>query len=173
MSLEIAVIQELLLERQENIYKIGVYYQPDQSIITKVRTVLLRLNSIVKVEFFFNKITKDSKMSMSDKISWVGGMMGLFTGFSVISGIEIIYWLWFKVVFNKKSKVAPESENETMKELKHEVASLRKELVELKLKVKSQQKERKNSTEKYFDAIFNDIEAQQTMCGVIPPPMKI
>ena len=47
MSLEIAVIQELLLERQENIYKIGVYYQPDQSIITKVRTVLLRLNSIV------------------------------------------------------------------------------------------------------------------------------
>ena len=111
-------------------------------------------------------------MSISDKISWVGGMMGLFTGFSVISGIEIIYWLWFKVVFNKKSKVAPESENDTMKELKHEVASLRKELVELKLKVKSQQKERKNSTEKYFDAIFNDIEAQQTMCGVIPPPMK-
>ena len=39
--LDIAVIQELLLERQENIYKIGVYYQPDQSIITKVRTVLL------------------------------------------------------------------------------------------------------------------------------------
>ena len=37
-------------------------------------------------------------MSISDKISWVGGMMGLFTGFSVISGIEILYWLWFKVI---------------------------------------------------------------------------
>ena len=36
-------------------------------------------------------------MSLSDKVSWVGGMMGLFTGFSVISGIEILYWLWFKV----------------------------------------------------------------------------
>ena len=36
-------------------------------------------------------------MSFSDKISWVGGMMGLFTGFSLISGLEIIYWLWFKV----------------------------------------------------------------------------
>ena len=36
-------------------------------------------------------------MSFSDKISWVGGMMGLFTGFSVISAIEILYWLWFKV----------------------------------------------------------------------------
>ena len=37
-------------------------------------------------------------MSFSDKVSWVGGMMGLFTGFSVISGIEILYWLWFKVI---------------------------------------------------------------------------
>ena len=37
-------------------------------------------------------------MSFSDKISWVGGMMGLFTGFSLISGLEILYWLWFKVM---------------------------------------------------------------------------
>ena len=36
-------------------------------------------------------------MSFSDKISWVGGMLGLFTGFSLISGLEILYWLWFKV----------------------------------------------------------------------------
>ena len=28
----------------------------------------------------------------------IGGNMGLFTGFSVISGIEIIYWIWFKVL---------------------------------------------------------------------------
>ena len=47
-------------------------------------------------------------MSMSDKISWVGGMMGLFTGFSVISGLEIIYWLWFKVLLHGKNEVAPE-----------------------------------------------------------------
>ena len=50
--------------------------------------------------------------------------MGLFTGFSVISGIEIIYWIWFKVlllqthnqvfivcfpqvIFHKKDQVAP------------------------------------------------------------------
>ena len=39
-------------------------------------------------------------MSFSDKISWVGGMMGLFTGFSLISGLEILYWLWFKVSSN-------------------------------------------------------------------------
>ena len=114
-------------------------------------------------------------MSISDKISWVGGMMGLFTGFSVISGIEIIYWLWFKVVFNKKSKVTPEDENDAVRKLRHEVASLKKEFAQMKFKVKSQQKEQdnhKNSTEKYFDAIFNDIESQQVLCGVLPTPMK-
>ena len=52
-------------------------------------------------------------MSVSDKISWVGGMMGLFTGFSVISGFEILYWVWFKVLFHKKDvQVAPTPENE-------------------------------------------------------------
>lgn len=51
-------------------------------------------------------------MSFSDKISWIGGMMGLFTGFSVISGIEVLYWLWFKVVFHKHDvTVKPEEEN--------------------------------------------------------------
>ena len=32
-------------------------------------------------------------------------MMGLFTGFSLISGLEILYWLWFKVRKNKKISV--------------------------------------------------------------------
>ena len=51
-------------------------------------------------------------MSFSDKISWVGGMMGLFTGFSVISAIEILYWLWFKVVFHKHdTEVEPAADN--------------------------------------------------------------
>ena len=47
-------------------------------------------------------------MSFADKVSWVGGMLGLFTGFSLISGFEILYWLWFKVVFHKDSSVEPE-----------------------------------------------------------------
>ena len=109
-------------------------------------------------------------MSMSDKISWVGGMMGLFTGFSVISGIEILYWLWFKVIFNKKGKIAPEGESYTViKELRDEVDGLKKEFAEMRLKVKSHHDDQNNSTGKYFDAIFNDIESQQTMCGVSSP----
>ena len=61
-------------------------------------------------------------MSLSDKISWIGGMMGLFTGFSVISGIEIIYWLWFKVVLHK-DEIEPAEED-----LKEKVTNLQSEL---------------------------------------------
>ena len=85
----------MLLSRQENIYKVALYYLPDQSIITKVRYIHYYG---INIHHDPVQITKDAKMSLSDKISWVGGMMGLFTGFSVISGIEILYWLWFKVI---------------------------------------------------------------------------
>ena len=57
---EVFIFQELLWGRQEDLFRIAVYYQPEQNFITK--------------------ITKDAKMSLSDKISWIGGMMGLFTG---------------------------------------------------------------------------------------------
>ena len=61
-------------------------------------------------------------MSLSDKISWIGGMLGLFTGFSVISGIEILYWLWFKVVLHK-DEIEPVEED-----LKEKVTNLQSEL---------------------------------------------
>ena len=48
---------------------------------------------------------KDAKMTISDKLSWIGGMMGLFTGFSVISGIEILYWIIFKIICRKQVQV--------------------------------------------------------------------
>ena len=54
----------------------------------------------------FLQITRSARMSFSDKISWVGGMMGLFTGFSLISGLEILYWLWFKVRKNFFKKIS-------------------------------------------------------------------
>ena len=56
--------------------QVALYYEADQSVVTK--------------------ITKDAKMTWSDKVSWVGGNMGLFTGFSLISGFELLYWIWFK-----------------------------------------------------------------------------
>ena len=41
----------------------------------------------------FDRITIDSRVKMVDYISAIGGTMGLFTGFSIISGVEIIYFL--------------------------------------------------------------------------------
>ena len=35
-------------------------------------------------------------MNIVDYISQIGGLLGLFIGFSVISGIEIVYWLTFR-----------------------------------------------------------------------------
>ena len=38
-------------------------------------------------------ISKDLKANFESKVSAIGGTMGLFTGFSVLSGIEILYHL--------------------------------------------------------------------------------
>ena len=40
----------------------------------------------------FDKITKDKKTKFVDMLSAVGGTMGLLTGFSIISGVEIVYF---------------------------------------------------------------------------------
>ena len=53
----------------------------------------------VKISFNtpkFDKITKDSAAKFVDKLSAIGGTMGLLTGFSIISGVEILYFA-FKI----------------------------------------------------------------------------
>ena len=45
----------------------------------------------------FNKITKDRAAKFVDQLSAIGGTMGLLTGFSIISGVEILYFT-FKIV---------------------------------------------------------------------------
>ena len=46
----------------------------------------------------FDRITKDTSAKFVDKLSAIGGTMGLLTGFSIISGVEIIYFI-FKFIF--------------------------------------------------------------------------
>ena len=41
----------------------------------------------------FDKIEKDSAVKFVDMVSAIGGNMGLLTGFSIISGVEIIYFI--------------------------------------------------------------------------------
>ena len=47
----------------------------------------------------FDRITKDRSAKFVDMLSAIGGTMGLLTGFSIISGVEIIYFAT-KMIFN-------------------------------------------------------------------------
>ena len=51
----------------------------------------------------FDRISKDKSAKPADILSAIGGTMGLLTGFSIISGIEIIYFL-FKIVIKTLKK---------------------------------------------------------------------
>ena len=39
----------------------------------------------------FDEIERDERVKMDTQLSLVGGTMGLFTGFSILSGVEIVY----------------------------------------------------------------------------------
>ena len=47
----------------------------------------------------FDRVKKDSAAKFVDKLSAVGGTMGLLTGFSIISGVEIIYFMG-RIIYN-------------------------------------------------------------------------
>ena len=55
----------------------------------------------------FDKITKDRAAKFVDMLSAIGGTMGLLTGFSIISGVEIVYFAFkitVKILKNKLEK---------------------------------------------------------------------
>ena len=54
------------------------------------------------VRIYFNtptldRITKDRAAKDVDKMSAIGGTMGLLTGFSIISAVEVVYYC-FKII---------------------------------------------------------------------------
>ena len=52
----------------------------------------------------FDEIKKDVRVTTEAALGLIGGTMGLFTGFSILSGVEIIYYLakfFMKIRFNK------------------------------------------------------------------------
>ena len=55
----------------------------------------------------FSKMTKDRAAKFFDMLSAVGGTIGLLTGFSIISGVEILYFA-AKILLNilkKRNKI--------------------------------------------------------------------
>ena len=60
----------------------------------KLRFVKIRFDTST-----FDKVTKDQAAKFVDILSAIGGTMGLLTGFSIISGVEILYFT-FKILIN-------------------------------------------------------------------------
>ena len=55
----------------------------------------------------FDRITKDRAAKFVDKFSAIGGTMGLLTGFSIISGVEMVYFgikIILKILRNRLNK---------------------------------------------------------------------
>ena len=51
----------------------------------------------------FDRITKDRAAKFVDMLSAIGGTMGLLTGFSIISAVEILYFA-VKIILNAWKK---------------------------------------------------------------------
>ena len=56
----------------------------------------------------FDRITKDRAAKFVDMLSAIGGTMGLLTGFSIISGVEIIYFsgkIGWNIIQKNRNKI--------------------------------------------------------------------
>ena len=71
----------------------------------------------VRIYFYattFDRITKDRAAKFVDMLSAIGGTMGLLTGFSIISAVEILYFgvkIIFKILHDRLKKTKKEQEN--------------------------------------------------------------
>ena len=62
----------------------------------------------VKIQFYsttFDRITKDRAAKFVDMLSAIGGTMGLLTGFSIISAVEIVYFGFKMILHYLKDRV--------------------------------------------------------------------
>ena len=63
----------------------------------------------------FDRITKDRAAKFVDMLSAIGGTMGLLTGFSIISGVEIVYFgikIIIKILKDRQKQMKHISEKE-------------------------------------------------------------
>ena len=82
------ILQTWEVETEEE----SIYYSSSLFLDYEFRSKL----RYVKVYFdtpTYDKITKDRAAKFVDQLSAIGGTMGLLTGFSIISGVEIIYFI--------------------------------------------------------------------------------
>ena len=66
----------------------------DHELPLKLKYVRIYFDAIT-----FDIITKDKAAKFVDMLSVIGGTMGLLTGFSIINGVEVIYFI-VKIIIN-------------------------------------------------------------------------
>ena len=59
----------------------------------------------------FDRITKDRAAKFVDMLSAIGGTMGLLTGFSIISGVEVLHFSVKIILQTVKNLIARKSFN--------------------------------------------------------------
>ena len=73
---------------------------------------------LVRIQFdtpTYQEIEKDIKISLEGQVGVIGGTLGLFLGFSILSGVEIIYFIGMFIVEWVKKKIWPSIEPWTTK----------------------------------------------------------
>ena len=86
-------------EKFKKKYTINEIFEWDNEKLFDVYDFELKLRYL-KINFHatsFDRITKDRAAKFVDMLSAIGGTMGLLTGFSIISAVEIVYF-GFKII---------------------------------------------------------------------------
>ena len=73
-----------------------------------IETVPVAYHPLQVVQIYFrtatyDEIVNDVSVSLGDQISAIGGTMGLFAGFSILSAVEVLYFI-LKFLFSLMSK---------------------------------------------------------------------
>ena len=79
-------MRELLIELMNTSYS-GVEYCI-QELMTNMAKVTIEIDG-----FSYLSRVQSLRYSISDKIGTIGGLLGLFTGFSFLALVEIFYWM--------------------------------------------------------------------------------
>ncbi len=45
------------------------------------------------------RVIQDVRVTFPEMVATIGGNLGLFTGMSILSGVEIVFWLW-RIILN-------------------------------------------------------------------------
>ena len=88
---------EIKLKKKKQEFRLYLHFIPIVGYNVKLEFKYVRIYFDATT---FDRITKDRAAKFVDKFSAIGGTMGLLTGFSIISGVEILY---FSVQFTLQS----------------------------------------------------------------------